>query len=769
MTQSYELAWAYVAAIAGDPNTAQMDWRCLSDTNPGADGHARRGTLPQWWSWLCAMNEQQHGCFVTPAEMDGQGRKLENVAQIRAHYIDNDGPDAQQQAERAAAAHPAPQFAVQSSPGKFHTYWSVQPYRDNARFTTVQRKLRTVFNGDPKVIDPTRVMRLPGTFHWKTGSPVLVTCYALPGYGQTTTVEALEAALQHVTVVEGGNGERKPVGDPEQAAPSLEWLQHALTLTDPNDLDRVQWIAFTAAWKQAGSTLAEDSVLRDMWLAWCQRYEGNDPTDNHKQWTHIRDTELGWKSLLHKVPSLRAMMSFGAAQQQPVAAPETPPMPTAAPPPLDCSGEYLTHLECEEWFKGCTFIVKLGQILAPDGRFLNSSQFNGAYGGKQFIITGEGKKTDEAWKAATRSTLWTVPKVDHVRFLPDQEHGAIVRDGLGRSGVNTYKAPHITLVDGDPAPFLAHIAALLPDPGDQRILLDYLAHNIKFPGFKIPWAPVIQSTEGAGKGVLKELVTHAFTKFYVHFPNAKELTNSGSQFNGWMRNKLFILADEIKVDDRRDLIEVLKPMISERLIEVQSKGVDQELEDNYANWCFFTNYKDAVPVSKNGRRYAIFYSPLQTEQDLLDRGMDEGYFNRLYGWLQGDGAAIVTAWFKRYPIERGAIPMRAPKTTSWDEAVAIGRTPIERVIVDAVSDGLSGFRNGWISSLAVTKRCRDLGAVKGNIQPQTIAAIVEGMGYVEIGRADRPWFQEDKDQRAVLFARSSGADVRTYGMAQGYE
>lgn len=769
--QSYELAWAYVAAIAGDPNTAQMDWRCLSDTNPGADGHARRGTLPQWWSWLCAMNEQQHGCFVTPAEMDGQGRKLENVAQIRAHYIDNDGPDAQQQADRAAAAHPAPQFAVQSSPGKFHTYWSVQPYRDNARFTTVQRKLRTVFNGDPKVIDPTRVMRLPGTFHWKTGAPVLVTCHALPGYGQTTTVEALEAALQHVTVVEGGNGERKPVGDPEQAAPSLEWLQHALTLTDPNDLDRVQWIAFTAAWKQAGSTLAEDSVLRDMWLAWCQRYEGNDPTDNHKQWAHIRDTELGWKSLLHKVPSLRAMMSFDSTREQAVQpAADVPPMPTAsAPPPLDCSGEYLTHLECEEWFKGCSFIVTMGQILGPDATFYNQTAFSGKFGGKQFIITGDGKKTDDPWKAATRSTLWRIPNVHHTRFLPQQPTGVIVKDALGRTGVNMYVPPVIEFKDGDPSPFLNHIAAIIPDEHDRKILFDWMAHIVKYPGFKIPWGPVIQSTEGIGKGVIKDMMTYAVGLPYVHYPNAQELADSGGKFNGWMRNKVFILADEIKVDEKRHMVEVLKPLVSEKLIEVQSKGVDQKMEDNPACWGFFTNYKDAVPVSKNGRRYAIFFSPIQSEADLLARGMNDDYMKALFTWLHGDGCAIVAKWLHSYPIERGAIPMRAPKTTSWDEAVAIGRTPIERVIVDAVSDGLSGFRNGWISSLAVTKRCRDLGAVKGNIQPQTIAAIVEGMGYVEIGRADRPWFQEDKDQRAVLFARSSGADVRTYGMAQGYE
>lgn len=766
--QSFELAQAYVTALTGDPETP-MDWRALHDRDRGAPGQVQRGSLRQCWPWLCAWNDQHHGIFCTVAAMDGQGRKMENVSALRASYADLDSADAQQQYERALSAHPQPSFAVQSSPGRFHVYWVTTPHADRQRFTMVQRRLVALFNGDHRVTDATRVMRVPG-FLWHKAEPTLVTCWALPGFNTPTTIDALDAATAHVVVQDVATGDRVPLGEGDQA-PSLDWLQRALDLADPNDMDRPAWVAFLYAFKQAGWTLADEQTLQAMWLRFCERYEGNDVGDNIKQWKAVKDSEIGWKSLLHKVPSLRAMMSFDSTREQAVQpATNVPPMPTAsAPPPLDCSGEYLTHLECEEWFKGCSFIVTMGQILGPDATFYNQTAFSGKFGGKQFIITGDGKKTDDPWKAATRSTLWRIPNVHHTRFLPQQPTGVIVKDALGRTGVNMYVPPVIEFKDGDPSPFLNHIAAIIPDEHDRKILFDWMAHIVKYPGFKIPWGPVIQSTEGIGKGVIKDMMTYAVGLPYVHYPNAQELADSGGKFNGWMRNKVFILADEIKVDEKRHMVEVLKPLVSEKLIEVQSKGVDQKMEDNPACWGFFTNYKDAVPVSKNGRRYAIFFSPIQSEADLLARGMNDDYMKALFTWLHGDGSAIVAKWLHNYPIERGAIPMRAPKTTSWDEAVAIGRTPIERVIVDAVSDGLSGFRNGWISSLAVTKRCRDLGAVKGNIQPQTIAAIVEGMGYVEIGRADRPWFQEDKDQRAVLFARSSGADVRTYGTAQGYE
>lgn len=788
--QDYAQTWNYVAAFAGEPSVAVIDWRAIHDTDKTVAGHARRGTLPEWWSWLCQMNDAGYGIFAVVSAMDGAGRDLANVSYIRAHFVDLDNLSSHQNYERAAASHPAPSFAVQSSivyddqgqysRSKWHVYWPVQPYQSNDYFQLIQRKLRQVFDGDKVTIDATRVMRVPGTLHLKNPSrPHLVTFQPLGGHGQRHDVAALDAALQSVNIIDGGVGTRHELGDPSLAAPALEWVKHALALTDPNALDRGEWIAITSAIKQAGWSLTDPETLFGMWSEWCAQYTDNDPGENAKQWNSIRNTELGWPSLLRRIPSLNASATFGGIDRTAMLPQAqfnadgvtTMPMPEASsPPPLDCSGEFLTHVEQAEWFKGCIYIVNREEMLTMDGRFLGSGGFNVAYGGKKFIIDTTGKMVNEAWQAATRSTLWTVPKVDHIRFVPHAAHHEILTDDLGRKGVNLYKPVDVRRVVGDASPFLNHIAALLPSPIDQRILLDFLAHNARFPGHKIPWAPVIQSAEGAGKGVLKSVLTHVMGRPYVHFPNAKELTNSGSQFNAWMRSKLFLLADEIKVDDRRDLIEVLKPMISEKLIEVQGKGHDQELEDNYSNWAFFTNYKDAIPISKNGRRFAIMYSPLQTAQDMLDRGMDEQYFNRLYSWLDADGAAIVADWLLNYPIERGAIPMRAPDTTSTAAAVDISRSPIERMIGEAVEDALPGFRGGWISATMVAQRLKATGAVRGgNVSQQTVSTVLETMGYVSCGRAPRPYFQEDRELRSHLYHYGRAADVELYGRLQGWE
>lgn len=768
----YSQAEAFINALTfGNAHSAVIDWRAIHDQDKATAAIPFRDTLTNAWSSIVHYNNLGYGIFATIAEMDGNGRELHNVAAIRAHYIDLDNISAQQNFERASNWFPAPAFAVSSSAGKFHVYWPVHPYRNNDRFSLIQRKLRQFFDGDRYVIDAARVMRVPGTYHLK-GEPSLVKCFALAGYAAGPIDPALlEIALANVNITDAG-GVRHDLGEPSLAAPSLDWLKFGLALIDPNDLDRGEWISLTAAIKQAGFTHGEAATFQ-IWSDWCARYHANDIGENNKQWNSIRQTEIGWPSIERRAPGLIAYRKLGGGDLPPMppklpSPHPVPPMPSPAPAPGDDMGELLNHIEQEQYFAGCFLIENTGEILTPSGRYMNATKFNAAYGGKKFIIDSTGKVTNEPWQAATRSTLWTVPKVDHIRFLPSRAPGEIVENDLGRRGINVYRPATIRTREGDPSPFLRHIEAILPDANDRKILLDYIAHNVRFPGYKIPWSPVIQSTEGVGKGVLKLVLEYAIGESYTYFPNAKEMVESGSKFNAWMRHKLFILADEIKVDERRDMIEVLKPMISEERIEVQGKGKDQDKEDNFANWAFFTNYKDAIPINKNGRRFAIFFSPLQSVDDLNRLGMDQAYFDGLYGWLKyGGGFEIVAHYLKNYPIEFASIPMRAPTTTSTVEAIKQSRGPIEQLIFDSIEDQQPGFRGGWVSIAAVVNRMRQTGVRAAN--PKTIAAILEALQFFPIGRSLRPYFAEDANNRSMLYNIDRSANVADFGRWQGYE
>ena len=778
IVQDFNQASAFTNALGG----GVFDFRAIHDQRKDIPAIPFRGTLDECWGSIVNYNNQGYGCFAVVNQLDGNGRELTNVQSVRAHFVDLDNLNAMINMQRASQWQPAPAFAVQSSPNKAHVYWPVQPYCDNDRFTLVQRKLVQFFDGDPRIIDATRVMRLPGTLHQKA-EPVLVTCFSLAGYGQVNSVETLENALAHVNVMEHVST-RKELGDPELAAPSVEWLQFALNNSDPNEMDRGEWISFSAAFKQSGWNLTDPDTLFDMWSKWCARYEYNDEGENLKQWNSVRDTQVGWKSITYKIPALLAHLRL-AEKKQPAPvngpvdappmpdnpdvpnAPNVPPVTPVAPPELDCKGELLTDTEQQVWFKGCVFIENFGTILTPSGRLMNATKFNGAFGGKKFIIDEHAKVVNEPWQAALRSTLWTIPKADHIRFLPHLDHLSIHVDELDRRGVNTYKPALIKSRAGDVTPFLNHLALILPNEGDRKILLDFFAHNAKYPGFKIPWAPLIQSAEGVGKGVFKAVMKHSMGSPYVYYPKAKEMAESGSKFNKWMRSKLFILVDEVRTDERRDMIEILKDFITEKEIEIQAKGDDQDKEDNYSNWLFFSNWKDAIPISKNGRRFSINYSVLQTAEQILDAGMDDAYFNRLFAWLEGGGLEIVAHYLLTYPIERGAIPMRAPNTSSTVEALRQSRGPLEQLVINAVADEMPGFKGGYVSSLAVVNRIKSSGARA--VSPKTVSSVLEQLGYFYIGRAPRAYFVEDAENKTAVYHLNPEAVVDYFGQWQGYE
>lgn len=804
--QDYNQAAAHISALTGRDD-CPIWWRCIHDTEKGQAAHKYYGTLAQLWETLCGYNNNGWGIFLNINEFAPLPNglqpfqvkhNLDDVQHIRAHVADLDNEfSSNSSLQLAQTTQPVPQFYVNTSPDKYHVYWLVNPYTGNDYYSTLQRKIRQVYDGDSKVIDPTRVLRVAGFFHMKNPTaPHLVQCYAVGNIASRYNVEELSGYFNHVNVINTTGG-RNELGDPALAAPSLDWLQVALNHCDPNTLDRLQWVSFSAAFKQAGWTLADETTLFDMWSKWCENYTENDPAENLKNWNSFRETQVGWNAIKRRVPVVAAYEKFGHnAASIPSATPNRPAeqqtqpvftmqptqtaqhQQTAQTVPQDSAivdgrksdtyGDILSQYECEKYFDGCFFIEKMGQILTPSGRFMNATQFNGSYGGKAFVIAPTGKATDEPFKAATRSTLWTIPKVDHIRFLPSEPPRAIIYDALGRAGVNTYIPVNIRRREGDPTPFLRHMELMLPDPNDRMIFFNWLAHNIKFRGYKIPWAPMIQSTEGVGKGIIMQMIEMIIGDMYVYSPKADELVKSGSTFNAWQRGKLMIIVDEIKVDEKRELIEILKPLITNERAEIQSKGVDQDMEDNPANWAFFSNYKDAIPVSQNGRRYSIFYSAIQSAGDLAIRGMDDAYFTKLFNWLKYEhGSEIVANYLLNLPIEKGDIPRRAPETSSQAEALKISRSPIEVAIANAVEDQVAGFRGGYISNLAVVHRCQIVGIRKPT--RETVRKVIEGMGYVDIGRAPVAYHAESIHEKAQLFAVNSSMSVAEYGRAQNYE
>jgi len=180
---------------------------------------------------------------------------------------------------------------------------------------------------------------------------------------------------------------------------------------------------------------------------------------------------------------------------------------------------------------------------------------------------------------------------------------------------------------------------------------------------------------------------------------------------------------------------MLKPMITNRRLEIQGKGADQTTGDNRTNWLMLTNHKDAIPVDVDERRYSVMYCKQQSYQEMLEAGMDGPYFKKLWDWLRkANGFAIVTNFLLEYPLEQqfnpsegGLAVARAPSTTSTQEAIRMSAGVIEQEVLEAVEQGRPGFCMPWISSMALDKLLKEIKRTLPNVKrPEMLRTL----GYV---------------------------------------
>lgn len=397
-----------------------------------------------------------------------------------------------------------------------------------------------------------------------------------------------------------------------------------------------------------------------------------------------------------------------------------------------------------EHFKGCTYIQDIHRILVPEGSLLKPDQFKAMFGGYEFAIDNGGKTSKDAWEAFTQSRIAMFPKAHGLCFRPDQPPCAIIDTGRRRT-VNTYIPDMGAQIEGDVTPFLRQLGLILPDERDRMIFLCYMAASVQHIGVKFQWWPLLQGVEGNGKTFFMKCVEHAVGTRYTHYPRASQM---GGQFNGWIQNKVFIGIEEIHMRDKFELLDAMKPLVTNDRIPIEMKGVDELNGDNRANGIMCTNYQDALIKTANDRRYGIFFTAQQTALDLLQQGMDSDYFSNLYHWARSRGGYEAVAYYlAHYPIPDEFNPAtrlnRAPMTTSTPDAIQLSMGRIEQEVLAAAGEGnVPGFMGGWLSSSAMSTLLDAAGVKKPS--PNRRRMILNAIGYVA-----HPALKEGRSPRII--------------------
>lgn len=228
-------------------------------------------------------NADGNGVFVGVNE---GGDTDASITRVRAVFVDLDAKDFDSQAEfdaalmfalegRRSPVDPAPRgwltpSIVVRSGGGAHVYWLVDGL-PVTQFSPVQRVLSELCKGDRKVCNPSRVMRLPGSLHHKTGSPKpvqLVECRTAQRYSATQLAEWLCLSLDEPEYVENlGTSPRESGRD--LSAGAIAEVQGALKRLDRKNPeavnDRGEWFRVIASLK---AHAWPDEVMEPIARAW---------------------------------------------------------------------------------------------------------------------------------------------------------------------------------------------------------------------------------------------------------------------------------------------------------------------------------------------------------------------------------------------------------------------------------------------------------------------------------------------------------------------
>ena len=450
-------------------------------------------------------------------------------------------------------------------------------------------------------------------------------------------------------------------------------------------------------------------------------------------------------------------------------------------PEMRSGFQYLAASQQAELFAGCVYIRDLHRIFTPDGAMLKPEQFKAVYGGYVFALDAMNDKTTKnAYEAFTESQAVRFPKAHFISFRPECGPGVLIEEE-GRILVNTYVPIKTERKQGDVTPFLTHLEKTLPNEQDRTILLSYMAACVQHAGVKFQWAPLLQGAEGNGKTLFTRCVAFAIGNRYTHIPPATEIAE---KFNAWLFEKLFIGVEDVYVPEhKKEVIEILKPMITNDRLARRGMQQDQIMGDNRANFILNSNHKDAILKTQNDRRFAVFYTNQQSVHDIARDGMDGQYFPNLYKWLRIEGYAIVAQYLQDYAIPEELNPAtlchRAPMTSSTIEVIAMSLGGVEQEIMEAIDEGKPGFAGGWISSMMFDKL---LHARRDNkrITPNKRKDLLEGLGYVRHpgltgGRVNSVVMQEGGKPRLYVKQNHISTNItkpaailKAYSEAQGY-
>ncbi len=339
----------------------------------------------------------------------------------------------------------------------------------------------------------------------------------------------------------------------------------------------------------------------------------------------------------------------------------------------------------------------------------------------------EGKSTPEHAASHAALNRYEVPTVADVRYMPGQPD-IFELDGV--SYVNRFDEDtfpdvperltkkQIKMVDR----FLAHMEHLFLHERDRKLLLSWMAYIVQTNG-RSNWCPIIQGAEGDGKTTIATVLSVALGGSH----NCATINGDAmaEKYTSWAEGKLFLFIEEVRLhgENRFDVLNKLKPYITNPAVPIRRMNTDIYDVPNTVNYMMGTNFKNALPINDEDSRYFPVFSRWQSKKRLdAFKAANAAYYADL-AELAEHGEAL-RRFFLDYELHEEFDPnRRAPPSAAKREMIALNRTDEDMAFDDALEDSADPLV------------CEAL------LDPQHAVETIDGL-TIPYGRAGNSWLTE---------------------------
>ena len=342
--------------------------------------------------------------------------------------------------------------------------------------------------------------------------------------------------------------------------------------------------------------------------------------------------------------------------------------------PVDAAvrGQFIDELETPGWCKDWVYVNTHAGFVNLETLQVHKSESFNIENGCNVPVSEGGSKPSASKYVADNGFIQKVDSMAYMPTISDQiffMNGSTVLNSFNPSTIPIEAENFTDLGLAAIERIKKHILFICGNQSDADILLQWIAHQVQYPGRQVLWAPVIQSIQGVGKSFFGEVLRACLGDRNVGTVSPDQAI---SNFRGWSTGVVVNILEELRVagHNRHDAVNVLKPLITDRIIQVNDKGVKQYITYNTTNYMCFTNYRDALPLQNDDRRWWVIFVEIQALEQLSSYvGESTGtYFPSLFAAVREHGDEV-RKWLLEYKITDTFMNMKQAPMTNHKQAM----------------------------------------------------------------------------------------------------